>query len=152
LYDINDILNILPHRPPFLFVDKILEMGEDSILGVKNVTMNEPFFVGHFPGDPVMPGVIQIEAMAQTSGILLLTAVPDPENYMTLFLKIEDAKFRKRVEPGDTLVFYSKLLKPVRRGIGYMQGIAYVNGKVVTEAKMMASITRIEETTNNPSK
>jgi len=152
LYDINDILNILPHRPPFLFVDKILEMGEDYIVGVKNVTMNEPFFVGHFPGDPVMPGVIQIEAMAQTSGILLLTAVPDPENYLTLFLKIEEAKFRKRVEPGDTIVFYSKLIKPVSRGIGYMHGIAYVNGKVVTEAKMMASITRIEETTNNPGK
>jgi UDP-3-O-[3-hydroxymyristoyl] N-acetylglucosamine deacetylase/3-hydroxyacyl-[acyl-carrier-protein] dehydratase len=146
LFDINDIHNILPHRPPFLFIDKIIEMGENHIVGVKNVTMNEPFFVGHFPGDPVMPGVIQIEAMAQVGGVLLLSAVPDPENYITLFLKIENAKFRQRVVPGDTLVFHNILTKPVRRGIGIMEGKAYVNGKVVMEATMMASVTRKEET------
>lgn len=142
LYDVNDIQRFLPHRPPFLFIDKILEMGKDHIVGVKNVTMNESFFEGHFPGNPVMPGVIQIEAMAQTGGVLLLHTVPDPENYITLFLKIEDVKFRKVVKPGDTIVFHNKLTKPITRGIGLMQGKAYVNGKVVMEAKMMASITR----------
>ncbi len=145
LYDVNDIQRILPHRPPFLFIDRILEMGEDYVVGMKNVTMNESFFMGHFPGDPVMPGVIQVEAMAQTGGVLLLKSVPDPENYITLFLKIEDVKFRKRVEPGDTIIFHNKLVKPIRRGIGYMEGKAYVGGKVVMEAKMMASLTRKED-------
>ena len=146
LFDIIDIQGFLPHRPPFLFIDKIMDMGEDYIVGVKNVTMNETFFEGHFPGNPVMPGVIQVEAMAQTGGVLLLHSVPDPENYITLFLKIEEVKFRKVVRPGDTIVFHNKLIKPVARGIGLMQGKAYVNGKVVMEAKMMASITKKEET------
>jgi UDP-3-O-[3-hydroxymyristoyl] N-acetylglucosamine deacetylase/3-hydroxyacyl-[acyl-carrier-protein] dehydratase len=123
-----------------------MDMGEDYIVGVKNVTMNETFFEGHFPGNPVMPGVIQVEAMAQTGGVLLLHSVPDPENYITLFLKIEEVKFRKVVRPGDTIVFHNKLMKPVSRGIGLMQGKAYVNGKVVMEAKMMASITKKEDT------
>jgi len=144
LFDIMDIQGFLPHRPPFLFIDKIMDMGEDYIVGVKNVTMNETFFEGHFPGNPVMPGVIQVEAMAQTGGVLLLHSVPDPENYITLFLKIEEVKFRKVVRPGDTIVFHNKLMKPVSRGIGLMHGKAYVNGKVVTEAKMMASITKKE--------
>ncbi|MDT8393585.1 MAG: bifunctional UDP-3-O-[3-hydroxymyristoyl] N-acetylglucosamine deacetylase/3-hydroxyacyl-ACP dehydratase [Bacteroidales bacterium] len=145
LFDINDIQRFLPHRPPFLFIDKILEMGEDYIIGMKNVTMNEPFFVGHFPGNPVMPGVIQIEAMAQTGGVLVLNTVPDPENYITLFLKVNEVKFRKVVEPGDTLIFYNKLIKPIRRGIAMMDGKAYVNGKVVMEGSMMASIVKKED-------
>lgn len=145
LFDINDIQRFLPHRPPFLFIDKILEMGEDYIVGMKNVTMNEPFFVGHFPGNPVMPGVIQIEAMAQTGGVLVLNTVPDPENYITLFLKVNEVKFRKLVEPGDTLIFYNKLVKPIRRGIAMMDGKAYVNGKVVMEGSMMASIVKKED-------
>jgi len=146
LYDVNDIQRFIPHRPPFLFIDKILEMGKDYIVGMKNVTMNEPFFVGHFPGNPVMPGVIQVEAMAQTGGVLLLANVPDPENYITLFLKIEDVKFRKVVSPGDTLIFHNVLTKPIRRGIGVMKGKAYVNGKVVMEGTMMASLVKKEET------
>ncbi len=145
LFDINAIQRILPHRPPFLFIDRILEMGDDYVVGMKNVTMNESFFVGHFPGDPVMPGVIQVEAMAQTGGVLLLKSVPDPENYLTLFLKIEDVKFRRRVEPGDTIIFYNKLIKPIRRGIGLMEGKAYVGDKVVMEARMMASLTRKDD-------
>jgi UDP-3-O-[3-hydroxymyristoyl] N-acetylglucosamine deacetylase/3-hydroxyacyl-[acyl-carrier-protein] dehydratase len=144
LFDIIDIQRFLPHRPPFLFIDRIMEMGEDYIVGIKNVTMNEPFFEGHFPGDPIMPGVIQVEAMAQTGGVLLLHTVPDPENYITLFLKIENVKFRKVVRPGDTIVFHNKLVKPISRGIGIMQGKAYVNGKVVMEARMMASISKKE--------
>lgn len=147
LMDINEIQRFLPHRPPFLFIDKILEMKEDYIVGLKNVTMNESFFVGHFPGNPVMPGVIQIEAMAQTGGVLLLNTVSDPENYITLFLKIEDVKFRKVVEPGDTIIFQNRLIKPIRRGIGIMKGKGYVNGKVVIEATMMASIVK-KNTTN----
>jgi UDP-3-O-[3-hydroxymyristoyl] N-acetylglucosamine deacetylase/3-hydroxyacyl-[acyl-carrier-protein] dehydratase len=146
LFDVMDIQGFLPHRPPFLFIDKIMEMGEDYIIGVKNVTMNEYFFQGHFPGDPVMPGVIQVEALAQTGGVLILNSVPDPENYITLFLKIDDVKFRKVVRPGDTIVFYNKLLKPTTRGIALMQGKAYVNGQVVMEAKMMAAIKKREET------
>lgn len=146
LMDVNEIQKFLPHRPPFLFIDKILEMGNDYIVGMKNVTMNESFFEGHFPGNPVMPGVIQVEAMAQTGGVLLLNTVDDPENYITLFLKIEDVKFRKVVGPGDTIVFHNRLVKPIRRGIGYMEGKGYVNGKVVIEGKMMASLVKKEET------
>ncbi len=145
LMDVNEIQRFLPHRPPFLFIDKILEMGKDYIVGVKNVTMNESFFKGHFPGNPVMPGVIQVEAMAQTGGVLLLNTVDDPENYITLFLKIEDVKFRKVVEPGDTLIFHNRLIKPIRRGIGIMKGKGYVNGKVVIEGTMMASIIKKDE-------
>ena len=146
LMDVNDIQKFLPHRPPFLFIDRIMEMGKDYIVGMKNVTMNETFFEGHFPGNPVMPGVIQVEAMAQTGGVLLLNTVDDPENYITLFLKIEEVKFRKVVHPGDTLVFHNRLVKPIRRGIGYMEGKGYVNGKVVIEGKMMASLVRKDET------
>ncbi|MCK9451942.1 MAG: bifunctional UDP-3-O-[3-hydroxymyristoyl] N-acetylglucosamine deacetylase/3-hydroxyacyl-ACP dehydratase [Bacteroidales bacterium] len=142
VYDIMQIQKILPHRPPFLLIDKILEVTEDHILGVKNVTMNEPFFVGHFPQEPVMPGVLQIEAMAQTGGIFVLHAMPDPENYITYFLKIEEARFRHKVVPGDTLVFALELTSPIRRGICNMRGIAYVGNKVVAEAKLMAQITK----------
>jgi UDP-3-O-[3-hydroxymyristoyl] N-acetylglucosamine deacetylase/3-hydroxyacyl-[acyl-carrier-protein] dehydratase len=142
LYNINQIKNILPHRPPFLFIDKILEMGKDYVVGVKNVTINETFFVGHFPDEPVLPGVIQIEAMAQTGGILALNMVEDPQNYTTLFVKIECVKFRHKVVPGDTLVFFNQLAAPMRRGLICMKGVAYVGNKIVMEAEMMAQIQR----------
>lgn len=144
LYDTVQIMKMLPHRPPFLLVDKIMSCGDDRVVGVKNVTMNEPFFEGHFPTEPVMPGVLQIEAMAQTGGILVLGQVEDPENYMTYFMKIDKVKFKKKVVPGDTLVFELNLLSPVRRGICHMGGKAYVNNKVVMEAEMMAQIAKVK--------
>jgi len=144
LYDTVQIMGLLPHRPPFLLVDKIMECENDRVIGVKNVTMNEPFFEGHFPKEPVMPGVLQIEAMAQTGGILVLSQVEDPENYITYFMKIDKVKFKRKVVPGDTLVFDLSLLTPVRRGICHMGGKAYVNGKVVMEAEMMAQITKMK--------
>lgn len=149
ILDINDIKRLLPHRPPFLFVDKILEMDDKHIVGLKNITMNESFFVGHFPDEPVMPGVLQIEAMAQCGGVLVLSSFPDPQNYTTYFLKIENVKFRKKVTPGDTIIFYLSLLSPIRRGIAYMKGKAYVGDKVVMEAQMMASIRKKEENQKN---
>lgn len=142
LMDVNEIMQILPHRPPFILVDKIMELTDTSVVGVKNVTMNEPFFVGHFPGKPVMPGVLQVEAMAQTGGILALKSVPDPENYLTFFMKIDNVKFKRQVVPGDTLIFKLELLSPIRRGICQMQGYAYANGKLVTEAILMAQIVK----------
>jgi UDP-3-O-[3-hydroxymyristoyl] N-acetylglucosamine deacetylase/3-hydroxyacyl-[acyl-carrier-protein] dehydratase len=142
VYDIIQIQKMLPHRPPFLFIDRIIEMSDTHVVGIKNVTMNEPFFVGHFPGEPVMPGVLQIEAMAQTGGILVLSFVPDPENYLTYFLKIDNVKFRQKVVPGDTIIFVTRLIEPVRRGICHMQGIAYVGNKIVMEADLMAKIQK----------
>jgi UDP-3-O-[3-hydroxymyristoyl] N-acetylglucosamine deacetylase/3-hydroxyacyl-[acyl-carrier-protein] dehydratase len=142
LFDINGIKKLLPHRPPFLFIDKIMEMSDSHVIGVKNVTMNESFFVGHFPDEPVMPGVLQIEAMAQTGGILVLNTVPDPENYITLFMKISDVRFRHKVVPGDTVVFDMHLVTPIRRGICHMKGTAYVGNKIVMEAEMLAQIAR----------
>jgi UDP-3-O-[3-hydroxymyristoyl] N-acetylglucosamine deacetylase/3-hydroxyacyl-[acyl-carrier-protein] dehydratase len=144
--DVNDIMKILPHRPPFLLVDKILEISEKHVVAVKSVTMNEPFFEGHFPGQPVMPGVLQIEAMAQAGGVLVMNTVPDPENYLTFFMKIEQAKFKHPVVPGDTLVFKLELLSPIRRGICHMQAYAYSRGRLVTEAEMMAQIVRKKDT------
>jgi len=143
LYDINQIKRILPHRPPFLLIDKILEISDTHVVGLKNVTMNEPFFVGHFPNEPVMPAVIQIEAMAQTGGIFFLNNVPDPENYVTYFLKIDNAKFKQKVVPGDTLIFVLRLASPRRRGICHMLGTAYVGKKVVMEAELIAQITKV---------
>ncbi|MCH2488983.1 MAG: bifunctional UDP-3-O-[3-hydroxymyristoyl] N-acetylglucosamine deacetylase/3-hydroxyacyl-ACP dehydratase [Flavobacteriales bacterium] len=144
--DVNEIMDMLPHRPPFLLVDKILELSETHVVGLKNVTMNEPFFVGHFPGAPVMPGVLIVEAMAQTGGILALSTVPDPENYLTFFMKINNVKFKQQVNPGDTLVFNLELITPIRRGIVHMQGNAYANNKLVTEAELMAQIVKTKNT------
>lgn len=142
LYDINDITKMLPHRYPFLLIDKILEMDDNGIVGLKNVTMNEPFFQGHFPGNPVMPGVLQIEAMAQTGGIFALSQVQDPENYSTYFMKIDGVKFKQKVLPGDTVIFKLTLESPIRRGLVNMRGVAYVNGKEVCEALMLAQVIR----------
>lgn len=140
--DINQIYSVLPHRYPFKLVDKIFYLDDKRVGGVKNVSINEPFFQGHFPGNPVMPGVLQIEAMAQTGGILVLNTVPDPTNYWTYFLAIENCRFRKMVLPGDTLIFKCELTAPIKRGIIKMHGEAFVNDQLVCEADLTASIVR----------
>ncbi len=144
LMDIHQIMDILPHRPPFLLIDKILELSDTHVVGSKNVTMNEPFFVGHFPGSPVMPGVLQIEAMAQCGGVLVLSTVPDPENYLTYFMKMDNVKFKQKVLPGDTLIFKAELMTPIRRGICHMQAYGYANNRLVVEAQLMAQIVKIK--------
>jgi UDP-3-O-[3-hydroxymyristoyl] N-acetylglucosamine deacetylase/3-hydroxyacyl-[acyl-carrier-protein] dehydratase len=144
LLDVVQIYKMLPHRYPFCLIDKIFHLDENSVAGIKNVTINEPFFQGHFPGNPVMPGVLQIEAMAQTGGILVLSTVPDPENHWTYFLSIENCRFKKMVLPGDTVVFSCELMAPIKRGIAKMHGRAYVAGNLVCEAVMSAYIVRKE--------
>jgi UDP-3-O-[3-hydroxymyristoyl] N-acetylglucosamine deacetylase/3-hydroxyacyl-[acyl-carrier-protein] dehydratase len=145
LYNINDIEKMLPHRFPFLMIDKIMEIQDESIVGVKNITMNEPIFTGHFPGNPIFPGVLQIEAMAQVGGIFALSKVEDPHLYSTYFMKIDNVKFKQKVIPGDTIVFELFLLSPIRRGLVEMGGKAYVNGKVVMEAEMLAQVIKDKE-------
>lgn len=140
--DINRIRELLPHRYPFLLVDKIIELGKNYIVGVKNITSNEPFFQGHFPQEPVMPGVLQVEAMAQTGGLLVLNTVDEPERYSTYFMKIDGVKFRQKVVPGDTLILRLELLAPIRRGISTMKGYVFVGDKLVSEAEFMAQIIK----------
>ena len=142
LYDINQIRKFLPHRNPFLLLDKVIEKGKDYCIGVKNVTMNEPFFVGHFPGEPVMPGVLIIEAMAQAGGVFVISSMPADEDFSTYFLTMDSIKFRRKVVPGDTLVFRLKLLGPIRRGIANMRATAFVGDTVVCEGEFMAQIVK----------
>jgi UDP-3-O-[3-hydroxymyristoyl] N-acetylglucosamine deacetylase/3-hydroxyacyl-[acyl-carrier-protein] dehydratase len=137
------IKKIMPHRYPMQLVDKIVQIEEnDFVVGIKNVTANEPFFVGHFPEEPVMPGVLQIEAMAQCSGILVLSCVDEPERYSTYFMKIDNVKFRQKVVPGDTLIFHVSFMTPLRRGIAQMKGYAFVGDKIVSECEFMAQIIK----------
>lgn len=142
IFDVNAIRKLLPHRPPFLLVDRIFHVDDDSIAGIKNVTMNEPFFVGHFPEEPVMPGVLMVEAMAQCSGILVLSKVDNPSDYSTYFMKIDNVKFKKKVVPGDTLQFEIQFTEPLRRGIAVVEGKAFVGDTLVCEATMMAQIAK----------
>lgn len=142
IFGINDIRRMLPHRYPMQLVDKVIEMGKNHIVGVKNITSNEPFFQGHFPEEPVMPGVLQVEAMAQVGGLLVLSQVEDPERYSTYFMKIDNVKFRQKVVPGDTLIFLLSFITPIRRGCAVMKGYAFVGEKIVSEAEFMAQIVK----------
>jgi UDP-3-O-[3-hydroxymyristoyl] N-acetylglucosamine deacetylase/3-hydroxyacyl-[acyl-carrier-protein] dehydratase len=142
LFDINQIKKILPHRNPFLLVDKIMSMDKWTICGIKNVTMNESFFVGHYPEEPIMPGVLQIEALAQVGGILLLSSVPDPENHLLYFMRIDSVRFKRKVVPGDTLNVRMHLKEPIKRGIALCRGEAFVGEQLVIEADFMAQIAR----------
>lgn len=151
ILDINAVMQLLPHRYPFLMVDKIIEISDTHVVGVKNVTFNEGFFQGHFPSNPVFPGVLQIEALAQTGGILALNNVPDKGNWDTYFLKIDNTKFKAKVAPGDTLILKMELIEPIRRGIVHMQGTAYVGSKIVSEGELTAQVVRRTKETPAPS-
>ena len=142
IFGINDIRRMLPHRYPMQLVDKVIEMGKNHIVGVKNITSNEPFFQGHFPEEPALPGVRQVEAMAQVGGLLVLSQVEDPERYSTYFMKIDNVKFRQKVVPGDTLIFHLSFITPIRRGCAVMKGYAFVGEKIVSEAEFMAQIVK----------
>jgi UDP-3-O-[3-hydroxymyristoyl] N-acetylglucosamine deacetylase/3-hydroxyacyl-[acyl-carrier-protein] dehydratase len=142
VYTVEDIKRLLPHRPPFLLVDRVLEVSDTRVVGLKSITVNEPFFLGHFPEEPVMPGVLIMEGLAQTGGILALSQVTDPENYSTYFLKMTDVRWRQKVVPGDVLIYEMVLIEPIRRGIVHMFGKAYVNNKVVAEGDLMALIEK----------
>lgn len=142
LIDVNGIKKLLPHRYPFLLIDKIIEIDQKHCVAVKNVTVNEPFFQGHFPQEPVMPGVLQVEAMAQAAGVLVLNFLEEAEKYSTYFLKIDNVKFRQKVVPGDTLIFHVSFMTPMRRGCAMMKGYAFVGEKIVTECEFMAQIVK----------
>ena len=142
LMDVNRIRELLPHRYPFLLVDKVIDKGENYIVGLKNVSGNEPYFQGHFPQEPVMPGVLQVEAMAQTGGLLVLSTLDEPTKYSTYFMKIDNVKFRSKVVPGDTLIFHVSFMTPLRRGCAMMKGYAFVGEKIVTECEFMAQIVK----------
>jgi len=146
VYDINQIMSMLPHRPPFLLIDRIVGITDTSVLGIKNVSMNEPFFMGHFPEEPVMPGVLIVEALAQCGGILVMHTLDNPKEYSTYFLKIDNIRFKRKVVPGDTLLFKLELLEPIRRGIVHMRAQAYVGNQLATEGEMMAQVVRNKET------
>ena len=140
LHNKEQIKNILPHREPFLFIDEIREIGDDYIIGVKFVAKDEDYFKGHFPREPVMPGVLQLETMAQVGGVLILSTVENPKDYLTFFMKIDNAKFKKKVIPGDTIIFKLNLISPIRRGLCHMHGKGFVKGKIVVEADLLAQI------------
>ena len=143
--DVNGIKKLLPHRPPFLMVDRITEIGQDYIVGIKTIGVNEGFFQGHFPDEPVMPGVLIIEAMAQVGGILVLHSVDEPEKYSTYFAKIDNTKFKRKVVPGDVLVLKLKMTQPIKRSIAFMHGEAYIGDTLACESDMVAQVIKNKE-------